>query len=86
MMKNLYVVSSPFQCMNAIEAKEQMGLSNNILIAVYYSHDGDEIALQMREVIKLSDWDEVIEVGINKKRSKFFEYLSVISFLHHSIL
>lgn len=77
-MKNLYVVSSPFQCINAIEAKVQLGLKNNILIAVYYSHDGDEIALQMREVIKLSDWDEVIEVGLGRKRSKYLEYMSVI--------
>lgn len=77
-MKNLYIVSSPFQCISAMEAKTQLGLDDNILIAIYYSKDGEKTYEQMREVFKLSRWDEVIEIGLEKKKSKYFEYLSII--------
>lgn len=77
-MRNLYIVSSPFQCVNAIEAKSQFDLKNNILVSVYYSKDSKEVSSQMKEVITLSDWDKVIEIGVKKKKSKLFEYVSVI--------
>jgi len=66
-MKNLYIVSSLFQCISAMEAKTQLGLDDNILIAIYYSKDGEKTYEQMREVFKLSRWDEVIEIGLEKK-------------------
>ena len=77
-MKNLYIVSSPFQCISAMEAKTQLGLDENILIAIYYSKDGEKTYEQMREVFKLSHWDEVIEIGLERKKSKYFENLSLI--------
>lgn len=78
-IQNLYVVSSPFQCISAIEAKTQLGLNNNnILVSINYLKDGKENHLQMREILKLTNWDEIIEIGIEKKRSKLFDYISVI--------
>lgn len=77
-MRNLYIVSSPFQCISAIEAKTQLLLENNVIVAVYYSNDGDETHIQMREILKLSDWNEVIEIGLERKKSKYFEYISII--------
>lgn len=77
-MKNLYIVSSPFQCISALEAKTQLGLENNVMVVVYYLNDGDATYAQMREIFKLSDWNEVIEVGLKGKKSKYFEYISVI--------
>ena len=77
-MKNLYIVSSPFECICAIEAKTQLGLDGNILVAIYYSKDGERTYEQMREIFKLSSWDEVIEIGLERKKSKYFEYISII--------
>lgn len=77
-MKNIYIVSSPFQCISAIEAKTQFNLKDNLLIAIYHLKDSDTIVTQMRETFGVSQWDEVIEIGINKTKSKYFEYLDVI--------
>lgn len=80
MMKNLYIVSSPFQCISAIEARTQLELNNdNILITIYYSKDSEENYLQMREIFGLLEWDNIIEIGLEKRKSKFFEYISVIN-------
>lgn len=78
MKKNLYVVSSPFQCVSAIEARTQLGLDNNILVVIYYSKDGKENYLQMREIFGLLKWENVVEIGLGVKNSKFFEYINII--------
>lgn len=77
-MKNLFIVSSPFQCISAIEAKTQLSLENNVIVAIYYSKDGSKTHAQMREIFELSDWDKVIEIGLEKKKSKYFDYISII--------
>lgn len=77
-MKNLYVVSSPFQCISAIEAKTQMATTNNVLVVVYYLKDGVDVVRQIRETFNITQWENVIEIGINKKKSKYFEYISII--------
>ncbi|MDY0123319.1 polysialyltransferase family glycosyltransferase [Sulfurimonas sp.] len=78
-MKNLFIVSSPFQCISALEAKTQLALENNIIVAVYYSNDGSNTHKQMREIFKLSEWNEIVEIGLERKKSKYFEYISIIN-------
>lgn len=82
-MKNIYIVSSPFQCISAIEAKTQFNLKNNILIAIYHQKDSDEIAIQMRETFNLCEWDEIIEIGLKKTKSKYVEYIAAIKKLQN---
>jgi hypothetical protein len=77
-MKNLYLVSSPFQCISAIEVKTQLNLNDNILVVIYYLKDGNSVISQIRETLKVTHWDKIIEIGIEKKKSKFSEYVSVI--------
>lgn len=84
-MKNLYVVSSPFQCISAIEAKTQMVTMHNILVVVYYLKDGIDVVKQIRETLNITQWEDVIEIGVDKKKSKYFEYISIIKKLKKSI-
>jgi hypothetical protein len=77
-IKNLYLVSSPFQCISAIEAKKQLNLNNNVLVVIYYLKDGNSVISQIRDTLSVTQWDEIIEIGIEKKKSKFSEYISAI--------
>jgi len=64
--------------------KTQFRLKDNILLVVYYLNDGDKIISQMRETFKATAWDEIIEIGVKKKKSKYLEYISIIKKLKKS--
>ncbi len=57
MMYNLFVVRSPLQLINAIEAKEHFKTKNNILLLMNNNPNDHK---QLDTVLKLSTWDEIV--------------------------
>lgn len=61
---NLFIIRSPLQLMNAIEAKEHFSTKNNILLIMHDSTVENSISAnstQMQSVSKLSTFDEKID-------------------------
>lgn len=73
-LNNLFIVRSPLQIINSIEAIDYFKLRNNILILIY--NDTDNTNLQMDNLISLHKWKKIIKVNEKTKRSKYFEYIS----------
>lgn len=70
---NLFIVKTPLQVINSIEAIDYFKLTNNILIVV--NDQKNKNALQMNNIIKYYNWDNIIY--INNKMS-YFSYLKTI--------
>jgi hypothetical protein len=75
-MKNLFVVRTPLQLINALEAKYHFKTQNNILIVVYSVNQTDKE--QMNKIINEKDWNEIIKLNQKGKKSIFFEYIKLI--------
>jgi hypothetical protein len=80
MKKNLFIVASPLQFLNAIEAREYFKTSNNILILIYNSKLNQVDFEQKQNILIESDWDEIIEYDLGKiaKKKRFFEQVSLV--------
>lgn len=74
---NLFIVCSPLQIINAIEATNHFSLKNNILIIIYSSYN-DKNNTQMDNIAKYYNWKQVLGIGNGKQRSKFLSYVSII--------
>lgn len=55
-MKNLFVVETPLQLVNAIEAKLYFTLKNNLLVILY---SAQRPKLVFKPLLQLSNWDEI---------------------------
>lgn len=76
MLKNIFLVRSPLQIINAIEAKEHFKLNNTLLVMMFNkSHTNTK---QMKDTMKLSSWDEVIVYEPNRKKSALLEQVKLI--------
>lgn len=80
---NLFIVRSPLQLMNAIEAKEHFSTKNNILLIMHDStveNSTSANSAQMQSVSQLSEFDEKIEFYyLNKSKfSKFSSHAKLI--------
>ncbi|MEA2018174.1 MAG: hypothetical protein U9N59_06975, partial [Campylobacterota bacterium] len=75
--KNLFVIKSPLQMINAFEAIDYFKLTNNILIVV--ENATSKNVLQIHNLIQQHNWIEVIIIQHGK--SKFFQYLKLIHYL-----
>lgn len=75
-MDNLFIVRSPLQIINALEAIEYFNLEKNILVIIY--NNTDNTNTQMDNLIALYKWKDIIYVNEKKKRSKYFEYISFV--------
>ncbi|HIP55890.1 MAG TPA: hypothetical protein EYG97_02600 [Arcobacter sp.] len=73
--KNIFILRSPLQIINAIEAIEHFDLINNILILIYNKLDSN--AKQMEELIDTYSWDKVVKLE-QKSRSKLFDYVRLV--------
>lgn len=62
MMKNLFVVRSPLQLLNAIEAREAFNCKNTVLLLMFNTNQKN--TQQMRELYIAKDWDELIEYDL----------------------
>ena len=76
MLKNLFIVRSPLQIINSLEAIEYFDLDNNILIIIY--NNTDNTNYQMKKLSKLYEWKRIIELNEEKKKSKILEYYKLI--------
>lgn len=74
-MKNLFIVRSPLQIINAIEAVHNFNLTDNTLVLIHNrSITNTE---QMKDLLNLIKWEEIIHVE-ESYGSKFFKYISLI--------
>ncbi len=74
-MHNLFIVKSPLQLMNAIEAKEYFRSKNNILVLMNANATNDK---QMQTVLALSKWDKIITYAPSNKGSTLLEQVKLI--------
>ncbi|MDF1874443.1 hypothetical protein JHD48_01705 [Sulfurimonas sp. SAG-AH-194-I05] len=72
---NLFVIGTPLQLINAIEAIEHFHLKNNILVLINMSKMLNKE--QVDEIRTLHEWKEVIEIQ-NGKGLNFFKYFSIL--------
>ena len=78
-MYNLYIVRSPLQLINAIEAKHHFQTKNNIL---YIIHSKSKVnSKHMYKILTMSPWDEVIEINKENKKNKLLSNVQHIKSL-----
>lgn len=78
MLNNLFIIDSPLQLLNAIEAREYFKTSNNILVVIFYKNHNQRHRAQVNNILGIYDWDKVLIVDSINARSKFFQILSLI--------
>ena len=78
--KNLFIVASPLQLINAIEARYHFKTSDNILVLMYNSLLNNTDFNQKKSLLVEEDWDEVIYYDLGKiaKKKRFFEQVKLI--------
>jgi len=74
---NLYIVFSPLQIINSIEAVHHFNCKNNTLV-INYKPCQDKNNAQMDDLAKYHKWDKVIKIGTGSRRSKFLKYVRLI--------
>ena len=81
-MHNIFIVKSPLQLINAIEAKEHFQTTHNILVLMNANPTNDK---QMQTVLALSQWDDIITYTPKNKKSTLFAQIKLIKRLknHH---
>tara|TARA_R110002072_G_C7974062_1_gene535130 strand:+ start:2345 stop:3334 length:990 start_codon:yes stop_codon:yes gene_type:complete len=64
MRKNLFIVRSPLQFLNAIEAREKFACNNTVLVLMFNTNIKN--TEQMRSLLKVDEWNEIIEYDQQK--------------------
>lgn len=77
-MKNLFIVGTPLQLINAIEAVNQFKLESNILIIVHRSLHANRV--QMDDLKSLYEWEEIIDIEYSR-HSSMLRYLDLVKYL-----
>jgi len=77
-MKNLFIIGTPLQLINAIEAVKYFKLENNILVLVHRSRESNK--KQMQEIIDLYEWEEIIEIPYSST-SSMLKYVKLVKYL-----
>lgn len=75
---NLFILRSPLQIINAIEAIEQFNLKNNILVLIFNSLDTN--TKQIDQLVSLHKWEQIIRLE-DRGRSKLFKYVKLVNSL-----
>lgn len=78
-LSNLFIVKTPLQIVNAIEAINYFKLTNNIL--VFVSDKSNKNAKQMDNLIHLYQWDKIIDID---SKASDLKYISVVKHLMNS--
>ena len=83
MKKNLFIVASPVQLLNALEAKSKFKISNNTLVFIYNKPINFKEKTQQEELLHQKDWDEIIyyNKAIILKKNRFLEQVKLIKSL-----
>ncbi len=71
MKSSLYIVRSPLQLLNAIEAKHHLKTQRNVLVMLYNKNSNatDRNNIQMTQLLEIDPWDEIIEYNKGAVRS-----------------
>jgi len=77
-MKNLFIIGTPLQLINAIEAVNHFKLNNNILVLVHRSTESNK--KQIQDIIDLYEWEEIIEIPY-KSNFSILKYTRLIKYL-----
>lgn len=77
-LKNLFIVGTPLQLINAIEAIKHFKLSNNILVVVHRSLEANRI--QMNKLRDLYQWEKIIDIEYSHHTS-IFKYINLVKYL-----
>jgi len=75
-LDNLFVIRSPLQLINCIEAINYFNLKDNILVIIY--NNTENTNKQIDNLIDLYPWKNIIRLNQEQKRSKFFIYIALI--------
>ena len=75
-MKNLFIVRSPLQLINAIEAKEHFQTKHNVLLIIYTK--GKPNNAQIDNLLSLSTWDKIIKITPPHASSNIMTYVKLI--------
>jgi len=89
--KNLFIVASPLQLLNALESQETFKTTNNILLLIYNSNLNATDLSQKKSLINIKKWNEIIyyDLGLIAKKKRFFEQVKLIKklkFFHYNYL
>ncbi|MBE0514846.1 polysialyltransferase family glycosyltransferase [Sulfurimonas sp.] len=77
-MKNLFIIGTPLQLINAIEAINNFKLENNILIIVHRSLEANRT--QLDKIRNLYEWEEIIDIEYSK-HSSLLKYIDLVKHL-----
>lgn len=85
-MNNLFVITSPLQVINAIEAREHFKTNNNILVAVF-SEFKSKNKEQIINLINEKDWNKVLYFDMQsstQKQSTFLKQIQLVQLLRQT--
>ena len=74
-LNNLFIVGTPLQLLNAIEAAEHFILENNILVIVHRSLEANRA--QIDAIRDLYEWAEIIDIEYSKN-SSMLKYVNLV--------
>lgn len=81
-LNNLFIVGTPLQLLNAIEAAEHFKLENNILVIVHRSLEANRA--QIDAIRSLYEWKEIIDIEYSKN-SSILKYVDLVKHLKKHI-
>ncbi len=78
--KNLFIISSPLQLLNAMEAIYSFNTSDNILILIYNSSENKTDFHQKTNLLDTDQWEKIIYYDLGKiaKKKRFFQQVRLI--------
>jgi len=81
-LNNLFIIGTPLQLLNAIEAAEHFKSENNILIIVHRSLKANRV--QIDKIRSLYKWKEIIDIEYSKN-SSILKYVSLVKYLKQNV-
>lgn len=76
---NLFIVRSPLQFINAIEAKHHFKTQNNILCLIHNTSTVN--SKQMNKLLTLTTWDKTLELNSDNSKNSLFKNIKFIKAL-----
>jgi len=73
---SISVVTTPMQIINCIEAIEHFKCTNNILVILYKPRQKNN--QQLEKIAELYQWNKIIRIVLDPKKSRYLEYVKLI--------
>ncbi|MFT7003536.1 MAG: hypothetical protein ACJAWW_000886 [Sulfurimonas sp.] len=79
---NLFIITSPLQLINAVEARENFRTKNNKLVAIFTEFESKN-KTQIKKLIDEKEWNDVLYFNFKSKNSKttFFRQIKLVKIL-----